>query len=194
MGLTFQALGLAAQPTFRYKGQVNISLPPSALLSLGWQATQSVRLSFQTDWIGWRGSFHSLPVILTDGSNNDINSLLKSSTIKDTVPLDWKNQVAFRGAIEKNLGEGVVIGGGFLHGNDPVPNSTLSPLTAAIMQNSLMTGVGWHVRGLHFAASYGFNFTAQKQVDTSALLYDEYSNSRTRIGVQAFTLSTGFTL
>ena len=47
---------------------------------------------------------------------------------------------------------------------------------------------------LHFAASYGFDFTAQQQVVNSALLYDEYSNSRTRIGLQAFTLSTGFTL
>ena len=87
-----------------------------------------------------------------------------------------------------------MIGAGFLHGNNPVPNSTLSPLTAAIMQNGLMTGVGWHMGRLHFAASYGFDFTAQQQVVNSALLYDEYSNSRTRIGLQAFTLSTGFTL
>ena len=194
MGQTFQTLGLAAQPTFGYKAQVSITLPPSALLSVGWQASRAVRLSFQTDWIGWRGSFHSLPVTLTDGSNKDINSLLASNTISDTVPLDWKNQLTFRGALEKNLGEGVVIGAGFLHGNNPVPNSTLSPLTAAIMQNGLMTGVGWHMGRLHFAASYGFDFTAQQQVVNSALLYDEYSNSRTRIGLQAFTLSTGFTL
>jgi long-chain fatty acid transport protein len=194
MGHTFQALGLAAQPNFGYKAQVSITLPPSALVSLGWQATQSVRLSFQTDWIGWSGAFHSLPVTLTDGSNNDINSLLGSSTIKDIVPLDWKDQVTFRGAVEKSLGERLAIGAGFLHANDPVPSSTLSPLTAAIMQNSLTTGVGWHKGRVHFAASYGFDFTAQQQVGNSALLYDEYSNSRTRIGVQAFTLSTGFML
>jgi long-subunit fatty acid transport protein len=194
MGVEFQALGLAAQPDFGYQAQVHIKLPPSAVLSAGWQATRTVRLSFQTDWTGWRGSFNSLPVTLTQGTNSDINSLLQSSTLKDTVPLDWKDQITFRGAIERSFGERFVIGAGYLHGNDPVPNSTLSPLTAAIMQNGLTTGAGWHMGRLHFDASYGYDFTAQAQVTSSALLYDEYSNSKTRIGAQAFTLSTSFTL
>jgi long-subunit fatty acid transport protein len=194
MGAEFQSLGLNAQPDFGYRAQVRVTLPPSALLSAGWQATQAVRLSFQTDWIGWRGSFNGLPVTLTQGSNADINSLLQSSSLKDTVPLDWKDQITFRGAVERSLGEGFVIGGGYLHGNNPVPNSTLSPLTAAIMRNGLTTGVGWHLGRMHFAASYGYDFNAQDQVGKSALLYDEYSNSKTRIGTQAFTLSTAFTL
>ena len=110
------------------------------------------------------------------------------------MPLDWKDQFTFRGAVERTFGEGFVIGAGYLHGNNPVPNSTLSPLTAAIMQNGLTTGAGWHLGKLHFDASYGYDFTARQHSANSLLLYDEYSNSTSKIGTQAFTLSTSFTL
>jgi hypothetical protein len=62
------------------------------------------------------------------------------------------------------------------------------------MKNGITTGIGWHTGRVHFGIAYGFDFTAQQQVTNSALLYDEYSNSRTKIGTQAFTLSTAFTL
>jgi long-subunit fatty acid transport protein len=194
MGAEFQSLGLAFQPDFGYHAQVHVELPPSAIFSAGLQVTPSYRLSLQTDWIGWRNAFNSLPVTLTDGTNRDINALLQSSTLKDTVPLEWKNQVIVRGAIERTLGEGVTIGAGYLYNNSPVPDSTLSPLTAAIMKNGITTGIGWHTGRVHFGIAYGFDFTAHQQVTNSALLYDEYSNSKTQIGTQALTFSTAFTL
>jgi long-subunit fatty acid transport protein len=194
IGAEFQTLGLNVPSAFAYKSQVHVELPQSALLSAGWQASRSVRLSFQTDWVGWHGAFNNLPVTLTQGTNSTINSVVQSTTLKDTVPLDWKDQYTVRGAIERSFGENIVIGAGYLHGNDPVPNSTLSPLTAAIMQNGMSTGIGWHKGKVRFAASYGYDFTAKQQVANSALLYDEYSNSRTKIGTQAFTLTTAFTL
>ena len=62
------------------------------------------------------------------------------------------------------------------------------------MQNGLTSGAGWRLGPVHFGVSYGYDFTAQRQVNNSALLYNEYSNSNTRIGTQSFTLSTAFTL
>jgi len=190
----FQTLSVSAPSTFFYNSQVHVELPPSVIFSVGWQAAHTVRLSFQTDWIGWHGAFKTLPVTLTDGTNAVVNYLLQSNSLKDTVPLDWKDQYTVRGAIERSFGENIVIGGGYLHGNDPVPNSTLSPLTAAIMQNGLTTGIGWRKGKLRFSASYGYDFTARESVGSSALLYNEYSNATTKIGTQAFTLTTAFTL
>jgi long-subunit fatty acid transport protein len=194
IGAEFQSVGLVAQPDFGYRAQVHVKLPPSALLDLGWQASPTVRFIFQTDWIGWHGAFKSLPVRLTQGTNSDINSLLGSTTIRDTVPLEWKDQVTFRGAVERSFGERFVIGAGYLHGNDPVPNSTLSPLTAAIMQNSVTSGIGWRWGRTHLGISYGYGFMAQGQVRDSALLFDEFDKSKTKIGSQAFVLSSAFTL
>ncbi len=194
MGEQFAVLGIPFQPDFAYHAQVKVVLPPSALVSAIWQANSVLRLSFQTDWTGWNGAFNELPVTLTNGTNRDINSFLGSNGIKDAVPLDWKDQFTFRGAVERTLGESFSVSGGFLHGNNPVPNSTLSPLTAAIMQNGLTTGVGYRTGRYRFDLGYGFDFTSQSEVGTSALLSGEYSNSRVRIGTQALTLSTSIRL
>jgi long-subunit fatty acid transport protein len=188
----FDTLGIPLQPAFGYQAQVHIELPASALLSLSWKATPSTRLNFEGDWIGWRGSFNNLPVTLTQGNNSDINTLLSSNGIKDTIPLDWKDQFTFRGSVEHEIGESFMISGGFLHGTNPVPNSTLSPLTAAIMKSGISAGAGYRVGRLSFNLSYGFDFMAQQTVGSSLLLYDEYSNARTRVGTQSVTLSTTF--
>lgn len=194
MGEQFAVLGIPFQPDFAYRAQVKVVLPQSALVSAVWQANSVLRLSFQTDWTGWNGAFYNLPVTLTNGTNADINSFLHSNGIKDAVPLNWKDQFTFRAAAERSLGESFSVSGGFLHGNNPVPNSTLSPLTAAIMQNGLTTGLGYRLGRYRFDLSYGFDFTAQSQVGTSALLSGEYSNSKVKIGTQALTLSTSIRL
>lgn len=194
MGEQFAVLGIPFQPDFSYRAQVKVVLPQSALVSALWQASPVLRFSAQTDWTGWNNAFYHLPVTLMNGTNADINSLLNSSTIKDAVPLNWKDQFTFRGAAERSLGESFSVSGGFLHGNNPVPNSSLSPLTAAIMQNGVTAGLGYHVGRYHFDLGYGFDFTAQSNVGTSALLSGEYSNSRVKVGTQALTLSTSIRL
>jgi long-subunit fatty acid transport protein len=188
----FDTLGIPLQPAFGYRAQVHIELPATAMLSLSWKATAATRLNVQGEWTGWRGSFNNLPVTLTQGNNADINSLLASNGIKDVIPLDWKDQFTFRGSVEHEIGESFTISGGFLHGTNPVPNSTLSPLTAAIMQNGISAGAGYRVGRVSFHLSYGFDFMAQQTVGSSLLLYDEYSNARTRVGTQSVTLSTTF--
>lgn len=183
-------LGIPFQPDFAYHAQVKVVFPQSALVSAVWQANHVLRFSIQSDWTDWNRAFNELPVTLTNGTNRDINSFLGSRGIKDAVPLDWKDQFTFRGAVERTLGESFSVSGGLLHGDNPVPNSTLSPLTAAIMQNGLTTGLGYHLGRYRFDLSYGFDFTSQSDVGTSALLSGEYSNSNVRIGTQALTLST----
>lgn len=194
MGEQFAVLGIPFQPGFAYRAQVKVVLPQSALISADWQATRVLRFSVQGDWTGWNDAFYDLPVSLTAGTNSDINSLLKANTIKDAVPLNWKDQFTVRAAAERKLGESFSISGGFLHGNNPVPSSTLSPLTAAIMQNGLTTGIGYKLGRCRFDLGYGFDFAAQSQVGASALLSGEYSNSKVRVGTQALTLSTSFHL
>jgi hypothetical protein len=74
--------------------------------------------------------------------------------------------------------------------NNPVPGSTLSPLTAAIMANQLTTGVGYRTGRYRFDLGYAYNLTGQGNVQQSSLLAGEYNNSIVRLGTQALTLST----
>jgi len=133
-----------------------------------------------------------LPVDLTNGTNALVNTLLNSTSLNDRVPVLWKDQYSFRGGVERFVTETISVRAGFAHANNPVPASTLSPLTAAIMTNQLSTGVGYGLGRWHFDLAYAVNPTARESVQKSALLAGEYSDSTVRIGTQMLTLNTSF--
>jgi long-subunit fatty acid transport protein len=119
-----------------------------------------------------------------------INSLVDSTSLNDGVPLEWKDQFSVRAGFERALTENVSVRGGFAHANNPVPSSTLSPLTAAILSNQISTGIGWRHGRMNFDAAYSFDPTAKAGVAQSALLSGEYDNSTVKVGIQAVTLSS----
>lgn len=194
MGAQFAALSIPFPPNFGYRAQVRVELPQSALISATWQRSAVLRFSVQSTWTNWNRSFANLPVSLTNGTNADINGFLQSNAIKDVIPLNWKDQFSFRVAAERKLGESFSVSGGYTHQNNPVPSSTLSPLTAAIMANGLASGLSYQWGLVRFDVAYLINLTAQQNVGASALLSGEFSNSRVRVGTQALILSTSFRL
>jgi long-chain fatty acid transport protein len=193
IGVQLAALGLgAARPDFHYNAAVQTVMPQSVLAGMNWRANGDWIFAVQADLVNWKDAFASLPVSLTNGNNADINGLLGSSAIFDRVPLNWKNQYSFRGGVEKLLTEALSLRAGYAHSNNPVPASTLSPLTAAIMTNQLSAGIGYRHGRWRFDLAYGIDPTAQESVVKTALLSGEYSNSKVRIGTQSTSLETSF--
>jgi long-chain fatty acid transport protein len=193
IGVQLATLGLgAARPDFHYSAAVQTVMPQSVLAGMNWRVDGGWIFAVQADWVNWKDAFSSLPVSLTKGNNADINGLLGSSSIFDRVPLNWKDQYSFRGGVERLLTESISLRGGFAHANNPVPASTLSPLTAAIMTNQLSAGIGYRHGRWRFDLAYGIDPTAQENVVKTALLSGEYSNSRVRIGTQSTSLNTSF--
>jgi len=92
------------------------------------------------------------------------------------------------------LGESFSASGGYVHRNNPVPGSTLTRLTAAIMQDGVTTGIGYNYRRANFDLSYGIGLMAHSSVNNSALVSGEYSHSKLNVGTQGVTLSTSFHL
>jgi long-chain fatty acid transport protein len=192
IGAQLAALGLAAQPAFHYSAAVQNVLPQSVLAGVNWRVDGRWVLALQGNWVNWNSAFSSLPVALTNGTNPDINGLLGSSSISDRVPVEWKDQYSVRGGVQYRLTERIFLRGGYGFSSNPVPSSTLSPLTAAIMTNQLSTGVGYHRGRWRMDLAYGIDPSASEQVGHSALLSGEYSNSSVRIGTQALGLNTSF--
>jgi long-subunit fatty acid transport protein len=159
---------------------------------MNWRVDGRWIFAVQADWVNWKDSFASLPVSLSDGNNADINGLLGSSSIFDRIPLDWRDQYSFRGGVERLLTENISLRGGYAHSNNPVPASTLSPLTAAIMTNQLSTGIEYRHNRWRFDLGYGIDPTTQEDVGKTALLSGEYANSKVRIGTQSLGLNTSF--
>jgi long-subunit fatty acid transport protein len=192
IGAQLAAVGLAARPDFAYSAAVRNVFPQSVVGHILWQVDRRWNLAFQTNWVNWNDAFVTLPVALTNGTNADINGLLGTNTLNDGVPLNWKDQLSFHGGFERLITENVTIRGGYAHGNSPVPDSTLSPLTAAIMKDQLTAGIGFRHGRARYDLGYGFGFQAHQNVGQSALLSGEYSNSQVGIGTQALTFNTSF--
>jgi hypothetical protein len=96
--------------------------------------------------------------------------------------------------VERSWLENTVLRAGYAHSNDPVPGSTLSPLTAAITRNVVSAGLGYQYGRYRFDFGYTIDPTAQAVSGQSVLKAGEYSNSRVRVGVQGVFFTTSIRL
>lgn len=185
----FAALGLASSPDFSYHAQVMNHLPQALNAGLSWRTPSRVTLSFEGSFTAWGQAFQELPMTLTNGSNAVINSVSGSSTLHDAVPLHWSNQGTAHAGLEYPVREHWVVRGGYSWRNNPVPASTLTPLTAAIMQQAVAGGTGWTKGSWAYDAAYQLQLPNTQSVGVSGLQAGEYNNSSVRVQIQSVTLS-----
>ena len=195
----FNALGVGADPTYHYQAEVDNHLPQSATAGLRWQANPRLRLSFEGGFANWATAFHNLPVKLKDGTNPVINSVAGSPAIQDHIALNWHNQAIVRVGVELPVKHQWTARAGYSFLSNPVPSSTLTPLTAAILSHGLATGLGYQPESgtphnllsrLQWDAAYQIQLPANQSVGTSSLQAGEYSNSHIHVLTQSVTLST----
>jgi long-chain fatty acid transport protein len=179
---------------FRYNAFVKNRFPHVVTGGASWQVDDKWRLAFQMDWIGWKDAFKTLPVRLQNGSSVAVNTIVGSTSLNDNVPLNWRDQVIVRAGVEYALTEALKLRGGYAYGNSPVPDTTLTPLTAVISEHTFSAGLGYAWRKCQFDFAYQLEIPASRSVGTSGLLSGEYSNSRTDVTIHtlAFTTSIRF--
>lgn len=188
----FAALGVAARADFTYAAKVQNVLPQSVLANVAWQVNPRWLLAFQADWVNWKEAFVTLPVTLTNGTNATINSLVGGNSMQDGIPLQWKDQYGFHAGLERKLTEGTVLRFGYGHENNPVPSSTLTPLTTAVLTNAISTGFAYHHGRSRYEAFYTFRPESSEHVTQSSLLAGEYNNSSVSVGTQTVGFSYAF--
>lgn len=183
-GVQFENLGLgSARPDFRYDAEVVNTFPQTFSGGASWQPHPHWRLLAQVDWINWNNSFDGLQVKLTDGNNADLNGVARSSTLRDEIPLDWRDSFVYRAGVEFEPAENWMLRGGYSYGRNPVPAHTATPLTAVIMEHSVSMGVGRQFRCVAIDLAYQWDIPNTQSVNTSALRSGEYSNTETRVGI-----------
>ena len=122
---------------------------------------------------------------------SDLNGLVGSENIEDFVPLNWKDQLIVRLGGEFSATDSIQLRAGYSFGRSPVPDGTLTPLTAVLMEHSISTGAGWQSGRCSVDVAYQWSLPNTQRVGTSDLRAGEYDNSATRIGVHWFGLTTG---
>lgn len=188
----FAALGINSDPTFQYKVQVLNHLPQAFDGGVTWRADRHMVWQAQGDFTVWGQAFQQLPVALTQGTNATINSIVGSNAIQDAVPLHWNNQIGVHLGVDAPLGEFWTLRGGYSYETNPVPSSTLLPMTAAIMQNAVAGGAGWTHRRLHVDVAYQVQLPNSESVGKSSILAGEYDNSRVGLMLQSVTTTARY--
>ena len=188
------ALNLTGQfrPDFHYSARLNNTLPQTGGIGMQWEANTRLRLFFRGDLIGWNNAFDHLALEVTRGDNADLNGLVGSDEFHDVIPLNWHNQVLFHAGAEIAATRHLTLRGGYVAGNNPVPASTLTPLTAAITRQSLAAGFGYHSGRYTLDAGYQAGLPSSESVQQSDLRAGEYNNSTTSLSTH--TLSSTFAM
>ena len=178
---------------FHYHANVQNIFPQDVTGGASWKFYPNWRAAVQLDWIDWADAFHTLPVSLSGGSNPTVDGAL-GSNFKDLVPLNWKDEIVYRIGLEYDIIRNVALRLGYSYGSSPVPDSSLTPMTAAIMENTITGGIGYHWRQFQFDLAYQYSFPATQNVGSSGLLSGEYSNSSIEVSMHtiAFTTSWNF--
>jgi long-chain fatty acid transport protein len=175
---------------FHYDAEVKNIFPQEVSAGLSWKFHPRWRVALQADWIDWQDAFHTLPVSLSAGDNATVNKYLGSS-FTDHIPLNWKDEIVYRAGVEFNLTSNLALRAGYCYGGSPVPDSTLTPLTAAILENTLTAGVGYHWQRFQIDLAYQYYFPATQYIGTSGLRSGEYSNSSTQVSAHVLALTFG---
>jgi long-chain fatty acid transport protein len=183
--------GPGVRPDFHYDAEVDNVFPQMVSAGLSWQFTDRVRGVAQVDWINWADAFDELVIRLNNGNNNDINGVVGTPNIYDAVPLRWEDQFVYRLGVEYQATDAIALRAGYTYGKSPVPDSTLTPLTAAIMEHKLGGGVGWKNDRYFVDAAYQYSLPASQRVGTSALQAGEYSNSKTEVSIHMVAMTFG---
>ncbi|MCX6966703.1 MAG: outer membrane protein transport protein, partial [Verrucomicrobia bacterium] len=170
-----------ARPDFQYHAELDRKFPQRIFGGFSWKFHPRWRLALQADWVDWSNAFEVLPVKLTRGTNADINRLVGSNGLQEYTPLRWRDQVVYRAGMEFALTEACFLRGGYAYGRSPAPEETLTPLGAAIPEQTLTAGAGYRWRCYELDFAYQLDLPKTRQVGRSSLRDGEYSESTLRV-------------
>jgi long-subunit fatty acid transport protein len=185
-------LGLGIQEDFHYQAEVETGLPAYLTLGLTHQFSPVLRGGLQVDWINWKETFRALPIHLGNGSNNDLNAFLGTSSIEDIAPLAWDNQVVVHLGGEY-LWDRRKLRFGYEHADVPVPTATFTPMTGAIFSHALMAGTEFNAANAVIDLFYRFSTSGgATRVNNSVLLGGEHNNQALELALHTVGISFSF--
>jgi hypothetical protein len=130
--------------------------------------------------------------LLTNGTNDELNALLGDTSIADTAPLDWDDQVSFKVGGEF-LDDTRAYRLGYEYSNVPVPTSTMTPMTGATLEHAISAGVSMPFNDHTVDISYRLSMdSGSTTIDATSLQGGEYSGSRLDLMLHSISIAIEF--
>jgi len=138
----------------RWKFRNSWGFPRRLTIGFSYWPSSRLRLAGDFSWIDWSDIFDRFTIILTHGSNADLNRIVGSDGFRNSVDVKWKDGYVYSCGIEYLLNERLRLLFGYAHGNNVVPARILVPTGPAITKDHLTLGISY--QGKHWQLSLAF--------------------------------------
>ena len=107
-------------------------------LGVSFQVNKQFLVALEGNWIDWSSALNASNLSATNPDN-----LLAPPNISIDIVDGWHDQWVWSTGIVYETLSGMVVRGGFNYGRNPIPDTSLNPLLAAIIERHLTFGVGF---------------------------------------------------
>ncbi|MHB1863847.1 MAG: OmpP1/FadL family transporter [Gemmatimonadaceae bacterium] len=191
--LTSAGLTLQAGMKGTYRAATTLTLPMTVGAGIAVPVSRAWKLAAEVEWRKWSSAEAIMPFKLTDGSNANINLMLNASPTdgRFSYPFQllWKDALSVKLGTSYQLPSGNVLRGGFLYGQNPVPDNTVFVTFPAISTKAVTVGTTWKIMGFPLDVSYVHAFARELTgCSQGHKIGSEYVNSRTTMSEDVFTV------
>ena len=130
---------------------------------------------------------------LCGGTNPTLNALAGSDSIGDVVPLNWKDRYVFRFGTEYYLNQNLTLRAGYSYAKSPIPDSTLIPVLAAILEHTVSLGIGYKTEGSwEYNFAYQHSFRHSQSTGQSDISGGDFNNSKNSLDNNSFIFTIAY--
>lgn len=183
------AAGLVLPRTsFGYDATVSLSLPEIYSGGLAWRPDPRWLFLLQVDWIPWGEHFDGMTVELRNGDNPGLGA----DDVIDRVPLSWQDRFSYRLGIEHRWDDCWTLRGGYVFSPAVISTAYVTPLNAAITEQSLSAGLGYRRGSWSWDLAYRYALPNEETIGRSGYRAGEYSDSSVELQTHWWSLSTTY--
>ena len=188
-------LDLAAGVSATSDASTELTLPMTFGAGASVPISPELRVSSEVEWRRWSDAEGNMPFELTDGDNGNINLMMNADPTDAAFfypfPLQWEDTWTAKFGLEYATSSGFALRGGFIYGQNPVPDNTVFIAFPAISRNALTVGTSFGIGSVPL--DIGYVHALETELDGSAqghLIGSEYLGSTSGMSQNVLTLGT----
>lgn len=176
-----------------YDAEVDLVWPRSLGAGIAHRFNDEHRVSADVVWFDWSHAYDKLDMKLTNGSNALFNRIL-GPKVRDTLPMDWHDSVAFRVGYEFFPTPCDILRAGYIYHKNPIPATTVLPNLAGVLEHAVSIGYGHKWERWKMDAAYQYSWGPTNHVSHSQMVGGDYDHSSVKAQAHwfFFTLSYQF--
>ena len=190
--LSHFGIDMAGGMSSSFDAKADFGVPQTATLAAGGRLNDRVRVGADVEWIGWGHAFRDMPLILSGGTNANINILMNGAPTNGGFsaawPMNWSDTWTGRAGISVQATRALSLSVGGIYGSDPVPNRTLFAIFPAIVHGAVTVGAGYRVGPTVLDLGYAHTFAHPQVAAAANLVASEYANSTNTLAENMISL------